>query len=294
MPCSHCRLNGHNYVSCPQLSKKQIKKIKEEKLKKKKENIQRRRIIEQRYRQVRERLRQEQIEKEKKEKKEKESTYIINNPNSYELSLYFNTSENPDNIKHFSYVESNSSKYIRVYPHNTIFIYPTLDVLIEGSHNAIKDLPVDYPKEPILKLNISDFNDKLNEQKQLLIQNYRESLNNNVINFYNVSSDDNNNNCHSDQLNYYNNVNHIQMEKIIYIEQKVYIEEKTELEKWKEVGLKSNYLLQELIKLGGEKYENLEPIFDMVKDIPIPEHTPHDREIAGIPSILTNVVGEEA
>jgi len=291
MPCSHCKQSGHNYVTCSHLTTEQKKKIKEDKFKKKKENIEKRKLLEQKFRLEQERQRILKIEKEKNEK---ENTYIVNNPNSYELSLYFTTTQNPNNIRHFTYIEPNSSKNIQVYPHNIILFYPTLDVLIENSHNAIKKLPVNHSKQPILKLNISDFNDKLNEQKQLLIQNYRESLNNNVINFYNVSSDDNNNNCHSDQLNYYNNVNHIQMEKIIYIEQKVYIEEKTELEKWKEVGLKSNYLLQELIKLGGEKYENLEPIFDMVKDIPIPEHTPHDREIAGIPSILTNVVGEEA
>ena len=94
----------------------------------------------------------------------------------------------------------------------------------------------------------------------------------------------------NNQINYYCNIDHIQTEKIILIEKKVYIEGKTELEKWKEVGLKSNYLLQELIKLGGEKYENLEPIFNMVQDIQIPEHTPQDREIAGIPSILTNII----
>ena len=64
---------------------------------------------------------------------------------------------------------------------------------------------------------------------------------------------------------------------------------KSELEKWKEVGLKSNYLLQELIKLGGMKYPNLEPILDMVQDIHLPPHTDNDKEIAGIPSGLTNI-----
>jgi len=64
---------------------------------------------------------------------------------------------------------------------------------------------------------------------------------------------------------------------------------KSELEKWKEVGLKSNYLLQQLIKLGGMKYPNLEPILDMVQDIHLPPHTDNDKEIAGIPSGLTNI-----
>jgi len=64
---------------------------------------------------------------------------------------------------------------------------------------------------------------------------------------------------------------------------------KTELDLWKECGLKSSYLLNQLIRLGGRKYENLEPILDMVDDIDIPEHTEHDKEFAGIPSVLTNI-----
>jgi hypothetical protein len=68
-----------------------------------------------------------------------------------------------------------------------------------------------------------------------------------------------------------------------------YKPQKTELDVWKEFGLKSNYLLQQIIKLGGRKYENLEPILDMVDDISIPKHNDHDKELAGIPSLLTNI-----
>ena len=76
---------------------------------------------------------------------------------------------------------------------------------------------------------------------------------------------------------------------LITVEPYNYSPPKSELEKWKEVGLKSNYLLQELIKLGGMKYPNLEPILDMVQDIHLPPHTDNDKEIAGIPSGLTNI-----
>ena len=37
------------------------------------------------------------------------------------------------------------------------------------------------------------------------------------------------------------------------------------------------------------KYPNLEPILDMVQDIHLPPHTENDKEIAGIPSGLTNI-----
>ena len=65
--------------------------------------------------------------------------------------------------------------------------------------------------------------------------------------------------------------------------------QKTELDQWKEAGLKSHYLLEQVIKMGGKKYDNLEPIFDMVQDIKVPEHTEMDKEQAGIPSTFTNV-----
>ena len=71
-----------------------------------------------------------------------------------------------------------------------------------------------------------------------------------------------------------------------------YAPPKSELERWKEVGLKSHYLLQQLIKLGGMKYPNMEPMLDMVQDISVPPHTEHDKERAGIPSGLTNITQE--
>ena len=69
---------------------------------------------------------------------------------------------------------------------------------------------------------------------------------------------------------------------------------KSEIEQWKEFGLKSHYLLKEIEKITGgglcERYENLEPIMDMIQDIQIPQNcTEHDKEMAGIPSALTNI-----
>ena len=75
----------------------------------------------------------------------------------------------------------------------------------------------------------------------------------------------------------------------IIIPHKEYIPSKTELDKWKEVSLKSYFLLTQIIKLGGKKNENLEPILDMVQDIKIPEHNEIDKERAGVPSTFTNI-----
>jgi siroheme synthase (precorrin-2 oxidase/ferrochelatase) len=67
-----------------------------------------------------------------------------------------------------------------------------------------------------------------------------------------------------------------------------YTLEKTELEQWKECGLKSLFLLKELERMGARKYDNLEPMIDMIQDIKLPECTELDKEQAGIPSIFTN------
>ena len=64
---------------------------------------------------------------------------------------------------------------------------------------------------------------------------------------------------------------------------------KTELEQWKECGLKSLFLLKELKRVGANQYENLEPIMDMVQDINLPPHTELDKEMAGVPSVFTNI-----
>jgi hypothetical protein len=75
----------------------------------------------------------------------------------------------------------------------------------------------------------------------------------------------------------------------IIIIDKEYVPKKTELDKWKESSLKANFLLEQIIKMGGKTYENLEPMLDMVEDIKVPNHSDYDRELAGVPSKLTNI-----
>ena len=59
---------------------------------------------------------------------------------------------------------------------------------------------------------------------------------------------------------------------------------------WRISSLKSKYLLEQLIRLGGMDNPNLEPILDMLQDINFPIHNEYDKDEAGVPSELTNAV----
>lgn len=53
--------------------------------------------------------------------------------------------------------------------------------------------------------------------------------------------------------------------------------------------LKMNYLINQLIRLGGKDNENFEPILDLHQDIEMPVIEPIDLEAAGVPSEFTNM-----
>ena len=53
--------------------------------------------------------------------------------------------------------------------------------------------------------------------------------------------------------------------------------------------LKMDYLLKEIIRLGGMNNPNLEPILDLHQDIKLPAIDPIDMEAAGIPCVFTNM-----
>ena len=70
---------------------------------------------------------------------------------------------------------------------------------------------------------------------------------------------------------------------------------KTEMEEWKECALKSRYLLDQIYTMTGggktrKEFENIEPMLDMIQDIKIPSTCSElDKEMAGVPSTLTNI-----
>ena len=63
----------------------------------------------------------------------------------------------------------------------------------------------------------------------------------------------------------------------------------SELNKWKFNALKLDYLMKELIRLGGKNYDNLEPILDLHQDIKLDDHNEFDKDRSGIPSSFTNI-----
>jgi hypothetical protein len=226
MVCSHCKLPGHNYKTCPTISSEEL----QEKIQKNKDK----KILQAQYREQRIRIqRQRQIEQENN----RIFSYEILNPCEHELVLYWGD-ETRTYIQRFAYVGSHSSHTFDARKKCRIIVIPFLEVC-DNSPDAIGRITLNSDKTvPYTTL-------------------YDEYLK---------------------DIDY----------TTILIE-KHYTPPKTEIEKWKECALKSKYLLDQIIMLGGKKYENLEPILDMVQDIVVPETTELDKEIAGVPSTLTNV-----
>ena len=53
--------------------------------------------------------------------------------------------------------------------------------------------------------------------------------------------------------------------------------------------LKMDYLLKQMIRLGGLEDDNFGSILDLHQDIDVPEYTNLDLEVAGLPNELTNI-----
>jgi hypothetical protein len=64
----------------------------------------------------------------------------------------------------------------------------------------------------------------------------------------------------------------------------------SELNHWKFNALKLDYLLREIIRLGGEKNaEGMGIVLDLHQDIKLNNVEEYEKDIAGIPSELTNI-----
>ena len=72
----------------------------------------------------------------------------------------------------------------------------------------------------------------------------------------------------------------------------IYIDDKdklSELNKWKFNALKLDYLLREVIKLGGKNNDVLECVLDLHEDIQLDTVNEWLKDVAGIPSVFTNL-----
>ena len=74
--------------------------------------------------------------------------------------------------------------------------------------------------------------------------------------------------------------------KITFIDNK---DQLSEMNRWKFNALKLDYLLREIIRLGGKNNDSLEPILDLHEDIQIEEVSDTIKDIAGVPSKMTNI-----
>jgi len=73
---------------------------------------------------------------------------------------------------------------------------------------------------------------------------------------------------------------------------KIFLDDKgslSELNKWKFNALKLDFLIKEIIKLGGKNNDVLECVLDLHQDIIIGEVTEMEKDMAGIPSTFTNI-----
>ena len=72
----------------------------------------------------------------------------------------------------------------------------------------------------------------------------------------------------------------------------IYIDDKdklSELNKWKFNALKLDYLIKEVIKLGGKNNDSLECVLDLHEDIQLDTVNEWLKDVAGIPSVFTNL-----
>jgi hypothetical protein len=178
-------------------------------------------------------------------------SYEFVNQSDYDLAVYWGN-ENSNILKHFTYIQNHSVGDISCSKNHRICIFHSLQVINP-----------EVPNQVISEININAVDDGRRDVGYLrrgaqryspIFDEYMKNINVNII-----------------------------------VLNKEFKPVKSEIELWKESSLKANYLLEQIIKLGGKKYENLEPMLDMVQDINIPTHNDYDRELAGIPSKLTNI-----
>jgi len=218
-----------------------------------------------------------QIQKKNKEKKElsiqrknsklsrlkelEKTTYEVSNMSNYEMVLYWGylnnaDSQNPYNskitLKRFDYIKPYGTNFIScIKKYHILVVYPFFEVQYKDTVNSIESIQIEY--------NVNETNEEINH-------NY-------ICAYFSV-------------LNKFDGTN-------IIIDSD-YKPQKKEIDMWRECALKSKFLLDQIYNItGGGKtmkaYENIEVFLDMIEDIPVPKCTEFEKEIAGVPSLLTNI-----
>ena len=76
------------------------------------------------------------------------------------------------------------------------------------------------------------------------------------------------------------------------IQDKIFIDDKeslSELNRWKFNALKLDYLIREVVRFGGKNNDTLSAILDLHEDIQLDEVSETEKDIAGVPSKMTNI-----
>ena len=251
MVCSHCKQPGHTYRRCPTITEEE-KKEKAKKIKEEREAVIERRRIRDERRRIQEERR---LAAQREHEENKKTNYEVVNTTEYEIVMYWGMIDENVHLSRFAYIGAHSTSSIHCKKgKHRIVAFPFLEVC--DSNNGVEahrtiQIPDsgELPYQSVFDMKMKDFDGTS-----------------------------------------------------IVIDAK-YNPPKTDIEQWKEFALKSHYLLKEIQKMTTtnkkdedgeviyhEKYENIDIFLKMIQDIPIPHKcTEADKEIAGIPSLLTNI-----
>ena len=249
MPCSICRERGHNFKTCPTISEEKRKELIDQR-KKKKEELDKRR----------------EAERKKKEEYEKNNILLdVHNPNDYDIVVFWGFNYYPDRTQdrviYLATIGAYSMRKIKIFRNkHRIVVYPLEEV-------PRQDLgPFAYPAFGIQFPDIT--NSSTTEKVKLFDMNMED---------YEISE------------------NKLDIPKVHYSPKK------NELDQWKEFALKSHFILKEIekfttkdgddgYKVVHEKYDAIGEFVEMIQDIKEPDNVSEvDRELAGVPSRLTNI-----
>jgi hypothetical protein len=189
--------------------------------------------------------------------------YEVSNTTNYDMVLYWGISyeyaltdssvgNKINKIYRFDYLNAHSSHTIKCIKNKHIIsIFPFLEVQYNDTLNAINEIPLKYG----------------------------EVGNHNSIIFPHICA---------------TNLKMKTFEGTHIIIDSDYKPKKNEIDMWRECALKSKFLLDQIHKMTGggktrKEYENIEVFMDMIEDISVPKCSEFEKEIAGVPSLLTNI-----
>ena len=252
MPCSHCHQSGHNITTCPNINESERNEIRANR---KRKNVPRRKIR-------------------------------IINPNDYPVDVYLTMG---NYLRHLRVIDAKSSLeeivpknfFMQIHPNMT----EELGLLTSPTHGGLYV----YPRSDTVGDMFMDIEDRFYHGSLLLgtesLSSYLQSdgrWSYPMCEQYNFNHE-----AYICEIDH--EINQLTFNCELYNNRSIQAKD-LKVGEWQKCALKSMFLLECIIKLGGKSNENLEPILDMVQDINIPRHTEKEKEDAGVPSLLTNIV----